>query len=56
MPWGQVCGMHGGETSALAALKRGEIEERPNPTRNGPRKLYACYRLEGANWVIYSLV
>ena len=45
---GVVVGMHGGdENAAIAAMERGEVEARENPSKKGPRMLYSIYSLEG---------
>eukprot|EP00974_Lingulodinium_polyedra_P035101 3372439-Lingulodinium_polyedra.AAC.1 len=45
--WGVVVGMHGGdEAKAIAAMERGEVEARDNPSSKGPRTLYSIFSLE----------
>eukprot|EP00974_Lingulodinium_polyedra_P108794 10528873-Lingulodinium_polyedra.AAC.1 len=45
--WGVVVGMHGGdEAKAIAAMERGEVEARENPSSKGPRVLYSIFSME----------
>ena len=45
--WGRCIAMHGGETQAIAAWERGEVEPRVNPCSKGPRTLYSVFSVKG---------
>ena len=47
LTWGVVVGRHFGEANALAAFKRGEVEERINTSGKGPKHMYAIFNMSG---------
>ena len=47
LTWGVVCGIHQTEENAIAAMERGEVVERVNPSTKGPKVLYEVFSLKG---------